>query len=511
MLARARSAAVVGVDALSVEIEINASGSGEQTSVAIVGLPDAAVRESRERVRSALGASGYVHPFGHTTINLAPADVRKEGAAFDLPIAVGMIAASSKIDPDRLDDNLIIGELALDGSVRAIRGALPIALHARQCGLKSLIVPADNASEAGIVSDIEVIGVKSLAEAVEFINGRIPIQPTFVDVKSYYTAHRKPAQDLVDIKGQDVVKRALEVAAAGGHNILMIGPPGTGKTLIAKRLPSILPLMALEEALETTKVHSIAGNLESHTPLIVERPFRAPHHTISDAGLLGGQSNPRPGEVSLAHNGVLFLDEFPEFRRSVLEVLRQPLENGDVTISRAAGSMTFPADFQLVAAMNPCPCGHYGSFQRQCRCTPPQIQRYRSKISGPLLDRIDIHIEVAPLSDKQLMAAPSGEGSATIRSRVVAARDLQIQRFGNGRVTCNAGMQPRDIQTHCKLSAGCQNLLKLAINDLNLSARAYDRILRVARTIADLEDVGPLAEHHIAEAIQYRTMDRQLW
>ncbi len=511
MLAKTFSGAVHGVEALSVEIEINASGVGEQTSVAIVGLPDAAVRESRERVRSAMGASGYLHPLGHTTVNLAPADIKKEGAAFDLPIAIGMIAATNQIEPEALADKLIIGELALDGSIRPTRGALPVAIHAKNIGKNRIIVPKTNAAEAGIVDGIEVIGVNNLKEAVDYLNGNLCIQPTSININKYYHEKRTPSLDLAEIKGQNLVKRAMEVAAAGGHNILMIGPPGTGKTLVAQRLPSILPLMDLEEALQTSKIHSIAGRLQANQPLIVERPFRSPHHTISDAGLLGGQSNPHPGEVSLAHNGVIFLDEFPEFKRSVLEVLRQPLESGEVTISRAAGSVTFPADFQLVAAMNPCPCGHYGSLQRECRCTPPQIQRYRSKISGPLLDRIDIHIEVLPISEKELMSKPDGEGSATIRERVVNARKIQTDRFARSKSNRNAAMNPKELQEYCVLDEDSRKMLKIAINELDLSARAYDRILRVARTIADLEENKAIAQQHISEAIQYRSLDRQLW
>ncbi len=511
MLAKTYSAAIQGIEAIQVEIEINATGLGEETTVAIVGLPDAAVRESRERVRSALGASGFYHPFGHTTINLAPADLKKEGAAFDLPIAIGMIAAINQLSRSELDGKVIIGELALDGAIRPISGGLPVAIHARDHGMNTLILPVANAAEAGIVTGINVIGVEHLRQAVDFLRGEQQISPVQIDLDACYREPHDHDLDYADIKGQDFARRAMEVAAAGGHNVLMIGPPGTGKTLIAQRLPSILPMMSLDEALETTKIHSIAGILKNQHPLVVERPFRSPHHTISDAGLLGGQSNPRPGEVSLAHHGVLFLDELPEFKRTVLEVLRQPLESGEVTISRAVGSVTFPARFQLLAAMNPCPCGHYGSLQRECRCSPPQIQRYRSRISGPLLDRIDLHIEVNALSDKELMTQPQGESSARIRERVIQARHQQQQRFRNGHIRNNATMTPKELQRFCALDSGGQRLLKAAIAELNLSARAYDRILRVARTIADLVGAESIAEPHIGEAIQYRSLDRRLW
>ena len=511
MLAKTYSAALQGIEAYKVEVEVNATGAGENTLVTIVGLPDTAVRESRERVESALGACGFLHPFGKTVVNLAPADIKKEGAAFDLPIAAGMIAAGAQLERDTLANKMFVGELALDGKLRPAHGILAIAFLAKQLKMQTLIVPEENAAEAGIVEGLEVIGVRNLVQTVGWLKGEVQIAPTRTNVREFFEAERGKGLDFGDIKGQELVKRVMEIAADGGHNVLMIGPPGTGKSMAAQRLPSILPLMTFEEALETTKIHSIAGHLSREHPLVVQRPFRAPHHTISDAGLLGGQSTPSPGEISLAHNGVIFMDELPEFRRSALEVMRQPIEDRTVTISRAVGSFTFPANFQLVAAMNPCPCGYYGSGQRACRCTSHQINRYRAKISGPLLDRIDIHVEAAPISEKELLERPSGENSAQIRERVIKARAIQQRRFPGTKISCNAMMGPRELQEHCGLDAPSRQLLKMAINDLSLSARAYDRVLRVARTLADLEGAGQLASHHISEAVQYRTLDRQLW
>jgi magnesium chelatase family protein len=514
VLFKTLSAAVYGIDAELVEVEVNLtprSGDSQgETYVTVVGLPDLAVRESRERIRAAITNCGFFFPVHKTTINLAPADVKKGGSAFDLPIAVGILGANGDLQREELDDVLLIGELALDGRVRPVRGALPIAVAAKRHGLKRLLLPAENAREAAVVRGLDVYPVKDLREVVLLLNSDPMPAPTRIALEEALSAADQYPVDFREVRGQMSAKRAIEIATSGGHNILMIGPPGSGKTMLAKRIPSILPPITFEEALETTKIHSVAGFTDARG-LLTTRPFRSPHHTTSDAGLIGGGSIPKPGEVSLAHHGVLFLDELPEFERNVLEVLRQPLEDQRVTISRAAMSLTFPASFMLVAAMNPCPCGYFNDPTRHCKCSPPQIQRYISKISGPLLDRIDIHIDVPAVKVSELSAQEAAEGSAEIRERVGRARRLQQERFAGEPVYCNAQMTPRLIRKYCQLGSGTQSLLERAITKWGLSARAYDRILKVSRTIADLAGREQIAEPHISEAVQYRTLDRNFW